>query len=121
MGASAGFPMKQTRPPIVCPNEAGTRYQVVESFDFYGHTVPAGFEFDAASVPRVFWRLVPPCMPWLLRASCGHDYLYANGLGTKKAADAHFFNALLEDGVGNVMAYAMYLAVKGGGKGNFKT
>ena len=108
--------------PVIQPSEDKKRYQVVQTFNFYGHEIQAGFEFDAASVPRVFWRVVPPCMPWLLRASCGHDWLYRHGIGTREEADRLFLKALLEDGgeEHELLAYIMYEAVRVGGSKAFK-
>ena len=40
--------------------------------------VPAGFATDFASVPRAFWRLLPPFGEYML-AAVVHDYLYAVG------------------------------------------
>ncbi len=37
--------------------------------------VPAGFETDFASIPRLLWPLFPPDGPWL-EASIVHDYCY---------------------------------------------
>lgn len=39
--------------------------------------IPQGFEFDLASIPRVFWRLIAP-FELSIVAPLVHDYLYAN-------------------------------------------
>ena len=82
--------------PITCPASA-TKHRLLVDMPFFDHTVPAGFEFDGASVPRFFWRVVSPGRPWGLRASCGHDDLYEKGIGSKKHADYLFREALLDD------------------------
>ena len=43
-----------------------------------GHLiVPEGFETDGASVPRAFWRLMPPMSEYTRIAVC-HDFFYSN-------------------------------------------
>lgn len=41
-------------------------------------TVPAGFEFDLSSVPRVFWSLIAP-FELSIAAPLLHDFLYRYG------------------------------------------
>ncbi len=41
--------------------------------------VPAGFVTDLASVPRIFWTLLPPDGKYA-KAAIIHDYLYDNAL-----------------------------------------
>ena len=56
--------------------------------------VPAGFVTDLASVPRVFWSLIPP-EGKVDEPSVVHDYLYAKGgdlrIGKFSRADADRF------------------------------
>ena len=51
--------------------------------------VPAGFETDGASVPRVLWVVFSPAGV-LFQASVIHDYLYSNAIKTKAYADHAF-------------------------------
>jgi len=37
--------------------------------------IPIGFKTDFASIPRVFWSLLPPT-GWYGKAACVHDFLY---------------------------------------------
>lgn len=41
-------------------------------------TVPAGFETDLASVPRLVWFLIPPTDKHIVEPATVHDWLYAN-------------------------------------------
>ena len=41
--------------------------------------VPQGFTSDLASIPRIFWRILPPWDGKTVRASVVHDYLYSGG------------------------------------------
>ena len=52
-------------------------------------TAPAGFETDFASVPRLFWRIVPPWGRYS-PAAVVHDFLYHTGLVTRAEADRIF-------------------------------
>lgn len=71
-------------------------------------TVPAGFVYDQASVPRAATWLVNPAGPHIRRAACLHDYRCpwkgdrpkpANGeiLSSNRAAD-EMFDGMIADG-----------------------
>ena len=66
---------------LITPSNDKKKYRLANNIDFYGTFIPEGFEFDGASVPRFFWRIVSPFQPWVIRAACGHDYLYENAIG----------------------------------------
>lgn len=76
--------------------------------------VPAGFETDFASVPRFFWRILPPTGEYG-KAAVVHDYLYAthqeSGI-TKKDVDKIFLEAMGVLGVDEWKRQSMYWAVK---------
>lgn len=76
--------------------------------------VPAGLESDGASVPRIFWRLIPPFGKYYLPALL-HDWLYGCTLKTKGFCDRTFLEAMLSVGVGRLTAEVIYLGVKYGG------
>ena len=83
--------------------------------------VAAGFETDLASVPRLFWTLLPACGPHN-RAAVVHDWLYARRRietvdgkirkPRRKECDWIFLAALQDCGVGWVKRNAMWLAVR---------
>ena len=83
--------------------------------------VAAGFETDLASVPRLFWTLLPACGPHN-RAAVVHDWLYARRRietvdgkirkPRRKECDWIFLAALKDCGVGWVRRNAMWLAVR---------
>ena len=60
--------------------------------------VPAGFETDFASVPRLFWRVVPPWGRYS-PAAVVHDYLYHTGKVSRLAADRVFLELMAALGV----------------------
>jgi hypothetical protein len=74
-------------------------------------TVPAGFETDFASIPRVFWRLLPPVGRYG-KAAVIHDFLYRTGSASRAVADRVFLDAMEVLGVGWLTRHVMFLAVR---------
>lgn len=64
-------------PPIVSYRDGAWVLEVAYGYDDGGTrlTVPAGFRFDLASVPRLFWPLVAP-FELSIAAPLLHDFLY---------------------------------------------
>ena len=86
--------------------------QVSQSLSF---TVPSGWSFDFASVPRPCKWLFPDDAIFSYGATI-HDYLYKTGPVGKRMADAVFFDALVEiDRVNRLDAWVMWLGVTIGG------
>jgi hypothetical protein len=77
-------------------------------------TVPTGFETDFASVPRLFWRLIPPWGRYSA-AAVVHDYLYATASVTRYEADRIFLDLMKRLGVPLWKRRLMYRAVRLGG------
>ena len=82
-------------------------------------TVPKGTRTDGASVPRIFWSILPPRGKYLESAVL-HDYLYqsppfGDGATGRKMADAIFRRAMKSQGVGKFKRNLMYRAVRAGG------
>ncbi|EKZ3211521.1 DUF1353 domain-containing protein [Salmonella enterica] len=100
-------------------------WRVYEPFEFYLSSdssdviaVPAGFVTDLASVPRIFWTLLPPDGKYA-KAAIIHDYLYDNALRTKKEADLIFLDGMTVLGVPKWKRTIMYYAVRLFGKGMY--
>jgi len=72
--------------------------------------VPAGFETDLASVPRLFWRIASPIDA--IEPAIIHDYLCRNQIGTRKEADRVFVYAMADYGVAWWRRTLMYVAVR---------
>lgn len=109
----------------------GKEWRVTKGFIYYldgdkmqlgGYVkVPEGFVTDFASVPRLFWNILPP---WGVygKAAVVHDFLYqyktyvdAYGMtrkATKDFADITFFNAMSVLDVKPWKKKVMYFAVK---------
>lgn len=108
-----------------------SRYRLAKQFTFGGKCgqkggiIPAGFEFDGASIPSLFWSLVgSPFSANLLRAALIHDFRYREIFGTNsnltraekraavKLADSEFYENLREAGNRKVLAAVMFAAVR---------
>ncbi len=74
-------------------------------------TVPAGADTDGASVPRIFWRVIPPTGNYWMAAVL-HDYMYRTNMFVKSKCDSLFLEAMKSLGVGRVKRETIYLAVK---------
>lgn len=79
-------------------------------------TVPAGVETDYASIPQVFWNIMPPIdnvrFPAIL-----HDYLYSCLGGapyykSRAESDALFLEAMMLVNVGWIKRHTIYQAVR---------
>jgi hypothetical protein len=65
-------------------------------YDIIRVEVPAGFQTDFASIPRFFWRILPPWGKYS-KAAVVHDYIYATqGRYNRQTADT-VFNELMRD------------------------
>lgn len=72
---------------ILCPLPDGRRFELREEFDYEVGAlgsgriirVPKGFVTDFASIPQLFWNILPP---WGVygKACIVHDYLYQGGV-----------------------------------------
>ncbi|SUF28882.1 Uncharacterized protein y4iH Flags: Precursor [Salmonella enterica] len=93
-------------------------WRVHESFEFYLSddnsdviSVPAGFVTDLATVPCIFWSVMPPDGKYA-KAAIIHDYLYDNALRTKKEANLIFLDGMTVPGAPKWKRIEMYLAVR---------
>ena len=76
-------------------------------------TVPAGYQTDFASVPRLFWRIFPPSGIYR-RAALVHDWLcdeQPHTCNDKEAAKV-FLEAMKDIGVPWLRRNSMYRAVR---------
>lgn len=77
--------------------------------------VPAGFITDFASVPQVFWNIIPPHGPYG-KSAVIHDCLYQTsgfqGKYTRKEADQIFLRGMEVLGVPWLTRHTMYRAVR---------
>lgn len=88
--------------------------------DNYTITVLKDFDFDYASIPWLFRRMLPKNGMKYDRASCLHDAMYASQIFRKEECDSIFLEAMNEDHVDSLIANAMHFAVHIGGKSAYE-
>lgn len=83
----------------------------IRDADGQWHYVPEGFVTDFASVPRLFWRLIPPWGEYS-PAAIVHDFLYRNGIGSRARADWVFLSVMKAIGISGWQRWLMWAAVR---------
>ena len=118
--------MPPIEPIILKPlwdKDRGRLYQVVGDHTYvtsYGcFTIPDGFISDLASIPRLFWGLLPRDGKYL-EAALIHDYLYKTHNAPKKIADLIFLNEMARLNVRKTKRLAIYTAVKWFGGSSYR-
>ena len=86
------------------------KFKVVKPIKFNDVEIPAGYETDGASVPRIFWTLFPPNRTDYLPCAIVHDYLCDKGEYRK--ADEYFEECLKRLGVDWFSRKLMHAAVR---------
>jgi len=80
-------------------------------------TVPAGFVADLATIPRIFWPILPPHGEYA-KSAIIHDYLYVNAIGAKNYADYVLFESMGVLGVAAWRKYIIFWSVRWFGRVN---
>lgn len=75
------------------------------------HEVAAGSTSDGASVPRLFWRVLPPFGKYW-PAGLLHDAIYRTQSLSRKEADDLFFEAMESCGCSRLQCWTIYAAVR---------
>lgn len=109
--------------PLRLEHIDGRRWTVIEPFTYMMRSgrmfkVEAGFITDFASVPRAFWRLIPPTGTYS-PAAVVHDWLYRHNGVTRTEADGIFRDIMAELGVGWLTRQTMWAAVRVGAGGTW--
>ena len=73
--------------------------------------VPRGFVTDFASVPRLFWSMLPPIGRYGY-AAIFHDFTYWQQTASRDEADKLFHDTMLELTVGTVTRNVLYYSVR---------
>lgn len=86
------------------------------------YTVPAGFETDFASTPRIMWRVCPPSTGKYIWGAVCHDFWYRTPSEniTRSRADSLFLEMMKYCGVSAWKRRAMYRAVRLFGGASYK-
>lgn len=85
--------------------------------------IPKDFESDGASVPRILWRLVSPCVhQCTIRAAIAHDFLYRTAPDgwSRKDADEFFRDICKRDGLPDFRAKIAYWGLRLFGRSSWK-
>lgn len=99
--------------------------RLLRDFTYYingkKYIIPAGFEWDGASVPGIFWLCIgTPHDSWFEIASLIHDWIYLTHILSRVNADEILRIALIAECVSSAKACTMWLAVRVGGSGAWK-
>ena len=102
-------------------NEDGaTIWRLLEPVKYYWNDVclkvPAGFEFDGASIPQFAWSIIGPPNGKYLKAACIHDWMFDTHLIGFDTANNVFLDGMKDLGVGFLQRQIMYFAVQYKGK-----
>ena len=103
-----GLPFTLVRPLVYLTN-VGAKPGKINKI-----TVPIGFKTDLASIPRFFWRVLPPVGKYDA-AAVVHDYLYQNNGVTRLVADDVLREAMGVLGVPTWQVGVIYAGVRVGG------
>ena len=104
--------------PLIVKKLNGRKWEVMREFEYYVDwegkkdliKVPKGFITDFASVPRLFWIILPPDGKYT-QAAVLHDYLYSTPR-LRKESDRIFKNAMKVLGVPMWKYGIMFSAVR---------
>jgi len=78
-----------------------------------GIRIPAGYDCDGASIPKMFhWLVGNPFDSKFIEAAFIHDWIYWTHCKSRDIADWLFYHTLIENGVPKVKALVMYNAVR---------
>ena len=104
-------------------DERGNVFTLLRPVSVCGIVVPAGFESDGASVPRLLWGVVFPRDD--RQALCGaivHDYLYRTHplSWTRSEADDTFLYLMEQGGVSWIRRTRAYIGVRLFGKSSWE-
>lgn len=86
-------------------------WSLAKTYRLNGYTVPKGFRFDGASIPRPLWWWNDPAGV-SFPAAIVHDYHYTHQTVSRKQADDAFFRNLVSIGVRPTAAWLMWVAVR---------
>lgn len=124
---------KFTTPLKVEMHDDGKNWTLLEEFEYYRENdknsiikVPKGFVTDFASVPRIFWNIIPPTGTKrnpVGKSAVLHDHAYDKSCPinfTRKEADDLFLEAMKAVGVSKIVRYTLYYCVRWFGKSHYR-
>ena len=114
-----GVKMSSFTKPLIVKKLPSGLWETVESFEYRVGSenseevvkVPKGFKTDFASVPRIFWIILPPDGKYSQSAVL-HDILYRDKIYSRKRSDQIFVEAMTVLGVAKGKRLLMYSALR---------
>ena len=111
--------MKTNMLDSICVMACDDEFQLIREFEYHSKcgivvTVPVDFVTDFASVPPIFYSLVPPIGDTNI-ATLVHDFLYSTQCPidlSRKKADEIFLEIMVDRGVSKIKRNLMYRAVR---------
>ncbi len=86
---------------------------ILFTVDHHQFIIPANFETDLASIPKIVWPIMAPAHSSLIRPAIIHDWFYRKTCDfTRQQTDLIFYHMLRNDGISAFKASAMYYAVR---------
>jgi len=100
----------------ISPRPDGETWELAHAFGFnggYGRTivVPPHFVTDLASIPRLFWNILPPFGKYT-EAAVIHDWIYRTHMFTRPICDAILLQGMGICGVPVWQRWIIYLNVR---------
>ena len=112
--------------PLILEYLNGRRWRLAQAFHYHSEVskrtyhVPAGFVTDFASIPRFFWRVLPPTGEYG-KAAVIHDNNYrVTTTVSQKMADDVFLEGMRDLNVPAWKALVMYWGVRAFGRWSYK-
>lgn len=95
----------------------GYRYHICHDIHFKinedSFVIPANFETDLASIPRIAWPILAPSHSSLIKPAVVHDWFYRKTCDfTRHETDLIFYHMLKNNGISTLKASMMYYAVR---------
>lgn len=113
--------MSQFTTPLIVEYLDGKFWKIIEPFEYHLVwpakylsdiiTVTRNFITDFASIPRIFWAILPPIGKYG-KAAVIHDWLYRVQIYSRARADMIFWEAMIVLKVPKWKCFVMYKAVR---------
>ena len=118
--------MSEFTSPLILMMLPNRQWSVYEKFEYHvGQLesgivirVDKGYITDLASIPRIFWPILPPHGNYG-KAAVIHDYCYDKGIESKRWADDVLLEAMGVLGIPRWKQMVIYWAARLFGRGNF--
>ena len=115
--------MSKFTTPLIMEHKSEDRWILKEEVEFHVGkypsdeviTVPEGFDTDLASIPKLFWNILPPHGKYG-KAAVVHDYCYRTACYDRKKSDEIFLDGMKVLKVAKLKRRIIYYAVRWFGK-----